>query len=252
MPTRTYGRYSVIEKEGSVYDDGGMILTLKDNFAVEKPLKRKKRKDASLWFALTPILIGFLAVFFAKVQTTQVKTETPKTPPQAEPQTETIEIMTEDVESTPEVVEVTPEVPEVDFYIENIPLSKEKQKMLYDASQEFGIPYELAVAVVWRESYFENIYGDGGKAYGYFQIWPKWHTERANRLGVYDLMDTEGNFRVGCSLLADYIKSCNGDIHKALMTYNMGAGGASKLWKQGITSSKYSRAIVAYMEGLYA
>lgn len=243
-------RYSIIDRQGTVYSESGMLLTLKDNFAVEKPRKKKKKWDAGVWLALTPIVIGFLTAFFVKAQTTQLKTETPKLPTQGEPQTQMVEIIPEDIESAPEVVEAAPAVPEVDYYIESISLSEEKQKMLYDAAQEFGIPYELAVAVVWRESDFENIYGDGGKAYGYFQIWPKWHTERANRLGVYDLMDTEGNFRVGCSLLADYIKSCDGDIHKALMVYNMGAGGASKLWRQGITSSKYSRAIVAYMEGL--
>lgn len=243
-------RYSVIDRKGTVYSESGMLLTLKDNFAVEKPRKRRKKRDAGLWFALTPILIGFLAVFFVRVQTTQLNKEMPKPTTQTEPQTEIVEVVPEEVEEVPEVSPEAPAVPEVDYYIESISLSEEKQKMLYDAAQEFGIPYELAVAVVWRESDFENIYGDGGKAYGYFQIWPKWHTERANRLGVYDLMDTEGNFRVGCSLLADYIKSCDGDIHKALMVYNMGAGGASKLWRQGITTSKYSRAIVAYMEGL--
>ena len=62
-------------------------------------------------------------------------------------------------------------------------------------------------------------------------------------------MDTEGNFRVGCSLLADYLKTY-GDTHKALMVYNMGAGGASKAWAAGCTSSCYSRAIVDYMARL--
>ena len=61
---------------------------------------------------------------------------------------------------------------------DDIPLSYELQAMLYGACLEFGIEYKLALAVIEQETNFRNVQGDGGKAYGFFQVWPKWHSDR--------------------------------------------------------------------------
>jgi hypothetical protein len=101
------------------------------------------------------------------------------------------------------------------------PLSYEEQAALYGACLEFGVDYALAQAVIEQETGFTNVMGDGGKAYGFFQVWPKWHTERMEELGVTDLMDPESNFRVGCSFLSECIDKYG--LEKGLGYYNSGS-----------------------------
>lgn len=100
------------------------------------------------------------------------------------------------------------------------------QDLLFDACDEFDIPYKLALAVVWKETNFSNIMGDGGRSYGYMQIQKKWHWPEMEALGVDDLLDPLGNFRVGCYILRnnyDY----SGTWERALTMYNSGSPGAS-------------------------
>lgn len=101
------------------------------------------------------------------------------------------------------------------------PLPYEEQAALYGACLEFGVDYALAQAVIEQETGFTNVMGDGGKAYGFFQVWPKWHKERMEELGVTDLMDPESNFRVGCSFLAECIDKYG--LEKGLGYYNSGS-----------------------------
>lgn len=124
-----------------------------------------------------------------------------------------------------------------DTYLrQDIPLSWDLQADLYGACLEFGVDYALALAVVETESQYQNLIGDGGDSIGYMQIQPKWHKARMKALGVDDLADPEGNFRVGCSLLADLLEG--NTLEDALSLYNTGHGG----------STDYSRAVMKQME----
>lgn len=122
---------------------------------------------------------------------------------------------------------------------DDIPLSCELQAMLYGACLEMGVEYELALAVIEQETDFRNVQGDGGKAYGYFQVWPKWHSDRMTELGVTDLMDPESNFRVGCSFLSECIEKYG--LEKGLGYYN---GGKAR-------ETSYSREVLEKMEKYY-
>lgn len=125
-----------------------------------------------------------------------------------------------------------------DTYLrEDIPLSYELQAMLYGACLEFEIDYSLALAVVEQETNFKNIMGDGGKAYGYFQVWPKWHKDRMAQLGVSDLMDPEGNFRVALHFMRENLDRY-GSLEDALSYYNTGAPG----------QTRYSREVMERMQ----
>jgi len=127
-----------------------------------------------------------------------------------------------------------------DTYLrDDIPLSHEMQALLYGACKEFGIDYPLALAVIEQETNFRNVKGDSGQAYGFFQIWPRWHGERMDEIGVTDLMDPEGNFRVGCSFLSECIEKYG--LEKGLGYYNSG--------KAQVT--KYSREVMEKMEKYY-
>ena len=106
------------------------------------------------------------------------------------------------------------------FLRDDIPLPFELQTKLYGACLEFGVEYELALAVMEQETQFRNLMGDGGKAYGYFQVWPKWHKDRMEKLGVTDLMDPESNFRVACDFLSECINKYG--LERGLGYYNSG------------------------------
>ena len=134
--------------------------------------------------------------------------------------------------------EPTPEPePEEPFrYYENISLEYELQELVWAACEETGCPYELALAVIFRESTYRNVNGDNGNSIGYMQVQPRWQQERMERLGVTDLSDPLSNFRVGCDLLAELIEKY-GSVESALTCYNTGSPG----------TSGYADHVLAYM-----
>lgn len=115
------------------------------------------------------------------------------------------------------------------YFRDDIPLSYELQDYLHTACEEAGIPeyYELALAVIQKESTFRNIIGDDGASMGYMQVQTRWHEDRMERLGVTDLMHPYSNFRVGCDFLAELIGKYD-NLTDALTYYNSGDTGPSK------------------------
>ena len=111
--------------------------------------------------------------------------------------------------------------PESVCYHSEIPLSREEQDMLGAACEEFDIPYGIALGLIEKETHFRNVLGDDGASTGYMQIQEKWHWDRMERLGVTDLFDPEGNFRVGCDFLAE-LYGKYGDLGVSLTVYNRG------------------------------
>lgn len=122
------------------------------------------------------------------------------------------------------------------FY-DNISFAPELQELLWCACEETGCPYELALSVIWCETHFQNVNGDGGNSIGYMQIQPKWHKARMEKLGVTDLSDPLSNFRVGCDFLAELIDKY-GSEEMALTCYNTGSPG----------KSKYATRVIEYMK----
>ena len=57
------------------------------------------------------------------------------------------------------------------------------------------------------------------------------------------------NIYAGTYIISGFVHKYD-DYNLALMAYNCGETGASRLWKQGYYSSKYSRSIINYMEDL--
>ena len=112
------------------------------------------------------------------------------------------------------------------YFREDVPLDGDTQALLHAACDESGIPYELALAVIEQETGFRNVTGDDGASCGYMQIQEKWHRDRMERLGVTDLMDPFGNFRVGCDFLAELLDQYS--LEEALTAYNSGRPGKSQ------------------------
>lgn len=128
---------------------------------------------------------------------------------------------------------------------DDIPLSAENQRLLWQACEETGVTYELALAVIWKETNFRNIKGDGGNSYGYMQVQKRWHSDRMKRLGVTDLMNPYGNFLVGCDYLAELAEKDRG-IEWVLHAYNGGPSYANKLAKAEKVS-QYAKNVLNYL-----
>ena len=109
------------------------------------------------------------------------------------------------------------------YFRDDVPLSYEDQDFLHTACQESGVPYALALAVIERETQFQNLVGDDGASLGYMQVQERWHWDRMERLGVTDLMYPFGNFRVGCDFLAELLEKY--PTQEALTAYNSGSPG---------------------------
>lgn len=123
------------------------------------------------------------------------------------------------------------------YLIEGHALDYETQMLLYGACLEMGVDYQLALAVVEQETQYRNLMGDGGESAGYMQVQEKWHRDRMALLGVDNLRDPEGNFRVGCHFLKECIDKYG--LEKGLGYYNSG--------KAAVTD--YSREVLGRMQG---
>ena len=116
--------------------------------------------------------------------------------------------------------------------------------------EEYGCPYPLALAVAQTESNFDmDAVGASGEV-GIMQLNPgpggSYHAEIQEATGL-DPTTASGNIAGGCYKLGTYLAKYE-NVEKAAMAYNMGEAGAKAAWKNGITSTDYSRAVKEAME----
>ena len=155
--------------------------------------------------------------------------------------TPTKELLYEDLEVEAEPEQTAP--------IYDISLSAELQEYTYNRCEELGlvapgVDYPTVLALMSKESGYTAEAVSGTGDYGLMQINTVNHGWLREELGITDFLDAEQSIDAGTEMLAR-LSEKYGDPHKVLMAYNMGEGGAAKLWAQGITSSEYSRDIMA-------
>lgn len=106
----------------------------------------------------------------------------------------------------------------------------------------------LINAIVWRESRHDpNAKNYNGTCVGLMQLSTKWHSKRAQNLGVEDLYDPYGNILTGCDLLSELLESYS--LEMALMTYHGGYSYAEKYQEAG-TIDQYTKDILSYADQL--
>lgn len=231
---RSNGRYRIVSVQGNPTSAKGMsstIVTLADK-ELEKREAKEKLMRAILFSA---VLLMFLAVICFEVVNYHINTEIAEI---TAIQTATEEIEVEAIPTTETETETVIE-PGTDFYSEEIPLGYAEQKALFEASEEFGVDYYTMLGLIERETNFRNISGDGGKAYGYCQVWPYWWSEKMQDIGASDLNNPEDNFRTACAIvreLTDRYRSTAG----ALTAYNKGSYNG--------TATEYARSVMANAE----
>lgn len=125
-------------------------------------------------------------------------------------------------------------------------LSAELQWYAYDVCKKNGVPFEIFMSLMRKESgYKANAIGSG-RDYGLCQIRDNNHARLTKALGITNFLNPYENIKGGVYILKEALAYYPNNIHCGLMSYNGGPGYAKKLISRGIYSSKYSREIVAY------
>ena len=203
----------------------------------ERDRRRAREAKKMRRILLVAYLIGFLAVLVTAAALAMTGNA-------EEPQTMEAALVTYEQPIGPEQEDFENEkieaaLVEQGYFREDVPLDYDTQAFLRAACDESGVEYELALAVIWRETTFRNVVGDNGNSFGYMQIQPRWHSERMAKLGVTDLMDPFSNFRVGCDYLAELLEKY--ELPVALTHYNTGSPG----------HNQYADEVISYLEGLH-
>ena len=118
-----------------------------------------------------------------------------------------------------------------------------------EISAEYDLPAGLLLAVAEVESNFDAACVTG-RCVGLMQLHSAYAGSFARAAGLdsYDLRDPEDSLRIAGTILADYLTRYEGDIHFALMAYNLGEYGALRKLASGIDQTGYSRKVVAGIE----
>ena len=136
------------------------------------------------------------------------------------------------------------------YFSTAVPMCYEWQDYMRTYCETYGCPYPLALAVAQTESHFDmTAVGSSGEV-GIMQLNPgpggSYHAEIQSATGL-DPTTPSGNIAGGCYKLGTYLARYE-NVEKAAMAYNMGEAGAKAAWKNGITSTDYSRAVKEAME----
>ena len=134
------------------------------------------------------------------------------------------------------------EGPEILEYYD-VPLDDELQAFIFGRCERHGLDPAIVIAMIDVESKFKSdTIGDRGAAYGLMQVQPRWHAERIDRLGVWDLLDPYQNVEVGLDYLGELVAKGRG-IEWALMAYNGGYSYANGFVERGEISN-YAREVM--------
>lgn len=120
-------------------------------------------------------------------------------------------------------------------------VSDEDLDLMFEAADEFKIPYYIFFRLIQQESGFRwndnsgKILTSRAGAMGYTQLMPSTFSEYCKRLNVEQEMTPQTNLRIGAKLLSDLYEmyNPNGDKEdfstwkKPLMAYNAGCGNVS-------------------------
>ena len=136
----------------------------------------------------------------------------------------------------------------------SVPLDKATQWSIYELCGDDNELFCAAMAIAYHESRFiPTVIGDNGQSISMMQVNAQWHGERMERLGTTDLTDPIQNAAVAI----DYLKELTSDFgwvdgEKVYIAYNAGCSQASEWIARGVTSTKYSREVLALQQSYLA
>jgi len=118
-----------------------------------------------------------------------------------------------------------------------------------EMTEAYDLPAGLLLAVAETESDFDASCRTG-RCYGIMQINSVYAAEFARAAGMedWDRFDPADSLQIAGWMLGDYITRYEGDLHFALMCYNLGEYGALAKRRGGVDQTGYSRKVVGRME----
>ena len=140
-------------------------------------------------------------------------------------------------------IQITPAVQAKTY--RDIPLSHELQDIADKACEDYKIPQDVLYAVMEVESGYQTD-AQNGQCLGLMQI----HTVNLpylnEKIGTTDLSDPEQNIEAGAFILGGYLAKYS--LTDSLMAYNLGEGGAKRLWAQGVHETGYTEKVLKATE----
>ena len=126
------------------------------------------------------------------------------------------------------------------------------QVYTYIVCEKNGVDYEMVFALIEQESRCRwDAEGDNGTSIGLMQVSEKWHMQRMEELGAYDLKNPYQNVLVGVNYLSEIQNDLRGTVsdedlpYYTLAVYNYGKQGAkANLWDQGVAKYTYNTKIM--------
>lgn len=109
----------------------------------------------------------------------------------------------------------------------DVPLSESLQEYTAYICGQYGVDYDIALAVMRVESDFkEDIISANGQDFGIMQINKVNHGWLAD-MGLSNMLDARQNIKAGIHILSDLLDRYEGDYEMALRAYNCGITGAN-------------------------
>ncbi len=118
----------------------------------------------------------------------------------------------------------------------------EVQQYTYVVCGNYGVDYELVLAMIEIESAYCSDAESACGAVGYMQVIEKWHKDRMERLNVEDLSDPYSNILVGVDYMAELLEKYPEEI--ALGIYNMGYK-AVDFWNDRKIITEYAETVLS-------
>lgn len=131
---------------------------------------------------------------------------------------------------------------DADFQAVDCSLDVGVQEFTYYLAYGYNIDFYLLMALMEQESMYEVDAISSTGDYGLMQINRCNHEWLSEELGITDFLDPYQNIMAGTYEIHRLFEKY-GDTNKVLMAYNLGEGGARKLWNQGIYETNYTRSI---------
>ena len=132
---------------------------------------------------------------------------------------------------------------ELGFTPLEVEMDQELQEFIYCLSYGYNIDYAFVMGLMQTESEFKSDVVSSTNDYGLMQINKINHRWLEEKLGITDFLDPYQSSRSGLYILRNLFEKYE-EPEKVLMAYNMGEGGAAKLWKQGIYETNYTNKVL--------
>lgn len=133
----------------------------------------------------------------------------------------------------------------------NVPMNEDLQEFIFYLSQAYEMDFTFVMALIQRESNYNPDAISKTNDYGLMQINEINHPYLQEQFGITDFTEPYDNVRAGMFILRKLFEKYE-TPEKVLMAYNMGETGASRLWKQGIFESNYSKSVLQIQQELNA